>query len=113
MNEIKYEKEREQLLIIISTSHMITLHNKSFSVTTFSFPFQKIHFLQKLLFMELELPHGYLICRVSKHEREEKSQKIMHLVRHSNRLTEGIWSQFLKWKSEKITNVMDLEASYL
>lgn len=92
MNEIKYEKEWEQLLIIISTGHMITLHNKSFSVTTFSFPFQKIHFLQKLLFMELELPHGYLICRVSKYERQEKRQKIMHLMTHLNRLTEGIWS---------------------
>lgn len=47
------------LLIIITAGNMVALHNLSFSVTSFSFPIQEVYLLQKLLFMELELPHGY------------------------------------------------------
>lgn len=50
------------LLVIVTASDMVTVHNMGFPVTSFSFPFQEIHLLQQLLLMKLELPHSCSCC---------------------------------------------------
>ena len=61
----KKKKKKNSLFVVISSGDVITAHDQRFSLTPLSFPFQKIHLLQKLLLMILKLPHLSLSLSLS------------------------------------------------
>lgn len=46
------------LLVIVSSGHMVPVHDMSFPVAPLALPFEEIDLPQELLLMKLQLPHG-------------------------------------------------------